>query len=297
MSATTSNERRASELEREGEEIRASLDRTLDEIQQRFSSGELLDRSMEFLRNNGLDLLREAGETVRRNPVPVVLTAAGLVWLTASVASSRSTGRSGSDGRDLTHYRSQARASDRSGDGGDYWEGSTHGSTTYESTTYESTEGRMRHAAHRMRGKVASSMGGVKGQAQDVTGRVKSRLSSSMQSMQARGHQAGSNLANMVRENPVALGALALAAGALLGAALPMTRSEKRWVGPVHDRTMARAKEVGQREYENIRQKVSSRARGRSKSAEPHTTESGNGAQATSTQAASNGSGPQAPGV
>jgi ElaB/YqjD/DUF883 family membrane-anchored ribosome-binding protein len=288
MSATTSNERMASELEREGEQIRASLDRTLDEIQQRFSSGELLDRSMEFLRENGLDLLREAGETVRRNPVPVVLTAAGLVWLTASVASSRSSSRGSGDGEDLSHYRSQAR----SGDGGDYWAGSTRGSSMQGSTAQESTGGRMRHAAHRMRGKVASSMGGVKGQAQDVTGRVRSRLSSSMQSMQARGHEAGSNFANMVRENPVALGALALAAGALLGAAIPMTRYENRWVGPMHDRTMARAKEVGQREYENIRQTVTSRARGRSQSTESRATESGNGAQA-----ASNGSGPGAAGV
>lgn len=103
--------RSTSDLEREGEEIRADLDRTLDEIERKLSPGELLDRSVEFLRDNGSDFLKEAGETVRRNPIPVLLTAAGLVWLTASVASSRSSGgrsgfnRSDTEGEDFSALR------------------------------------------------------------------------------------------------------------------------------------------------------------------------------------------------
>lgn len=280
MNATTtttnersSSQRSPSDLEREGEQIRANLDRTLDEIQHRFSSGELLDRSMEFLRDNGMELLREAGETVRRNPVPVLLTAAGLVWLTTSVASSRSGSRRSGEG--LAHYKARARAratyrsgtTYRSGNGGD-WDSSTHG--------------RMRNVAHRMRGKAQHRMEGVKDQVQEMTGRVKGKLSSSMRSAHDRGQQAGSNFTQMVQENPVALGALALAAGALLGAALPMSRYENRWVGPMHDRTMERAKEAGQREYENIRQAVSARDGSQSRSAESRGVESGNGSQAAS---------------
>lgn len=242
MNATTTD-RSASELEREGEEIRASLDRTLDEIQHRLSPAELMDRSMEFVRENGMDLLREAGETVRRNPVPVLLTAAGLVWLTTSIASSRSNG--GSSGRsyggrsgeehDLSDYRSQARSSYSRDDYDDNWDSSAHG--------------RVRNAAQR-----------VKSQVRGMKSQVTDRVSSSMHAMQNRTSQASSNFTNLVREQPVALGALALAAGALLGAALPMTRYENQLVGPVHDRTMARAKELGQREYQNIRDAVASRA-------------------------------------
>lgn len=96
MNATTDNggwanrpggsNRSASELEREGEEIRADLDRTLDEIERKLSPGELLDRSVDFLRDHGSDFLAEAGETVRRNPVPVLLTAAGLALALADVS-------------------------------------------------------------------------------------------------------------------------------------------------------------------------------------------------------------------
>lgn len=79
-----------------------------------------------------------------------------------------------------------------------------------------------------------------------------------MHSVQHRTQDAGSSFVNLVQEQPVALGALALAAGALLGAAFPITAYENRLVGPVHDRTMARAKELGQREYEKLRQAVTS---------------------------------------
>lgn len=239
MNATT-DDRSAADLEREGEQIRANLDRTLDEIQQRLSPAELMDRSMEFVRENGMDLLQEAADTVRRNPVPVVLTAAGLVWLVASVAKSRSSG----DGQDLSSYRAQSDRS-YSSYGGDY-------RTEYRS---ENERDDWDSSAH---GKVSNAAHGVRRAANQMGRKVKGRLSNSMQTVQGYTQNGGSHMADLVREQPIALGALALAAGALLGAALPITRYENRYVGPVHDRTMARAKEMGQREYENLRQAVKS---------------------------------------
>lgn len=246
MNATT-DDRSATDLEREGEQIRADLDRTLDEIQQRLSPVELMDRSVEFLRDNGMDLLREAGETVRRNPVPILLTAAGLVWLTSSIVSSRSggryQGRYDADGNDLSQYRAQSR--------GSYSHPGYGSRNDYEDDWDESTHGRVSNAAHK-----------VKSTTRQMKGRVQNRLSNSMDSVRSGTHRASSHFNNLVQEQPVALGAIALAAGALLGAAIPMTRYENRMVGPIHDRTMARAKEVGQREYENIREAVASRGRG-----------------------------------
>jgi hypothetical protein len=217
MNATTDNggwanrsggsHRSASELEREGEEIRADLDRTLDEIERKLSPGELLDRSVDFLRDHGSDFLAEAGETVRRNPVPVLLTAAGLVWLTTSIVKSRSA--------------------------------SGHSETWTEDTS--------RKATRRATEKVSNSVEAVKDGTKGVMHEVQDRMQG-----------AGSTFVSLVQEQPVALGALALAAGALLGAALPITPYENRLVGPIHDRTMARAKELGQREYENIREAVTS---------------------------------------
>jgi hypothetical protein len=242
MNATTDNggwatgsgrsNRSTTELEREGEEIRADLDRTLDEIERKLSPGELLDRSVEFLRDHGADFLAEAGETVRRNPVPVMLTAAGLVWLTTSIVKSRSTsGRSETDTENRSAYRGSGY------DSGDFGEA---GAGT-----------RARRAVSKV-GRKAT------GKLSDSVDAVKDRTKSAMHAVQDRTQGVGSNFVNLVQEQPVALGALALAAGALLGAAMPITPYENRLVGPLHDRTMARAKELGEREYEHLREAVTS---------------------------------------
>jgi ElaB/YqjD/DUF883 family membrane-anchored ribosome-binding protein len=249
MNATTDN-RSPADLEREGDEIRADLDRTLDEIQRRFNPAELMDRSMEYFRENGSELLREAGDTIRRNPVPLLLTAAGLVWLTASVAKSRSSSSYASESGSASQFAGRASRS-------------YTGSDDYGSE-YESGDG---STSDRLRGRVRKAAQSVKG-----------KLSSSVQNLQSQTYGARSHFSTLVQEQPVALGALALAAGALLGAALPVTESENRWVGPVHDRTMARAKEVGKREYENIRQAVTSSAE-RRRSSSGVREEGGNGSQ------------------
>jgi ElaB/YqjD/DUF883 family membrane-anchored ribosome-binding protein len=222
------------DLEREGEEIRADLDRTLDEIERKLSPGELLDRSMEFFRNNGSEFIREAGETVRNNPIPVLLTAAGLIWLTTAVASkaSRSSSTSSPDeGEEFSSLRGSS--------GGEYGESDyAAGSENYGQENYaqQDTQSRVR----------------------STTQRVKGKLSNSMHALQERTGKAGANINNLVQQQPIALGALALAAGALIGAALPITQYENRLIGPVHDRTLARAKQAGEKQYENLRQAVSS---------------------------------------
>ena len=227
------------DLEREGEQIRADLDRTLDEIERKLSPGELLDKSVDFLRNNGSEFVREAGETVRNNPIPVLLTAAGLVWLTASIATRNRSRASSYDEEEFSSYRG-------SEDYGDYG----HNDGGIRGKVDEARE-RVSHAAHRAGDRVS-------GTAHDVAGRMRGRVSNTMHSMQDRTQNMRSDLMDLVQRQPIALGALALAAGALIGAALPITPYENRLIGPARDRTLARAKELGQREYEHLKETVSS---------------------------------------
>ena len=232
--------RSPADLEREGEEIRADLDRTLDEIERKLSPGELLDKSVDFLRTNGSEFIREAGETVRSNPIPVLLTAAGLVWLTASIATRNRSRASGyGEGEEFSSYRGSEDYSDYG-----HNDGGVRGKV-------DEARARMSSAAHRVTDRVT-------GTAQDVADRARGRLSSTMQSMQERTEGVRSDLMDLVQRQPIALGALALAAGAIIGAALPISQYENRLVGPARDRTLARAKELGQREYENLKHAVSS---------------------------------------
>ncbi len=239
--------RSPADLEREGEQIRADLDRTLDEIERKLSPGELLDRSVDFLRNNGSDFIREAGETVRNNPVPVLLTAAGLIWLTTSIATRNRSRMSGyEEGDEFSSYR-----------GSEGFENYGHNDGGIRGKVDEA-RARMSNAAHRVGDRVSGMTDRVSGRAHEVADRARGRVSSTMHSMRDRTQGARSDLMNLVQEQPIALGALALAAGALIGAALPITQYENRLVGPTRDRTLARAKELGQREYEHLKETVQS---------------------------------------
>jgi len=70
------------ELERDIEESRARLDETIDRIQGRLSVSGLVDDVVGSVRNTQFGtVVDEALEIVRRNPLPVLLIAAGVGWL------------------------------------------------------------------------------------------------------------------------------------------------------------------------------------------------------------------------
>ena len=70
------------ELEREIEESRARLDLTIDRIQDRLSVSGIVDDMLGSMRRNQYaDAFDTAIAVVKRNPVPVMLIAAGLGWL------------------------------------------------------------------------------------------------------------------------------------------------------------------------------------------------------------------------
>ena len=56
-----------------------------------------------------------------------------------------------------------------------------------------------------------------------------------------------------LEERPFLLGGLAVAIGALLGAVFPSTQYEDKIVGQVRDRAVERAKQMGERQYQNLR--------------------------------------------
>ena len=203
-------QRRAEELEREGDELRADIDRTLEALGQRLAPGEIMDRSIQMIRENGSEWAREIGQTVRQHPVPVLIAGASVVWLAATLL--------GSDAR----RRGERTSAGRDQDNGD-------GNFAQRDHTR-----RQSSAAHR-----------------------DSRLSAAASRVRTQAREAKGHFTTLVREQPLGLGALALAAGAIVGAALPVTEYERRTVGPMRDRALAKADELGRRQYEKVRDRLS----------------------------------------
>lgn len=228
---TTTDSRDPQQLEREASAIRADMDRTLDALERKFSPGQMLDRSVGYLRDHGGSLARNVGDTVKQNPIPVLLTAAGLAWLIGSSIRSRSQSADLYDDPYGDEYSSEPGLRQRVGaklhEGAEAVSEKFHAGTDAAQRTWRSS-----------------------------TTAASSRVSRTMQATRARAQQVQQRATTMLDEQPLVIGAIALAAGAVLGAAIPTTQYENRTVGAVRDRTLDKAKAAGEREYQNLRSKL-----------------------------------------
>ncbi|HET9446582.1 MAG TPA: DUF3618 domain-containing protein [Steroidobacteraceae bacterium] len=201
-------------LERSADRIRADLDRTLGALERRLAPSQLLDRSLSYLREHGGDMTRSVGDAVRRNPVPIMITIAGLGWLVASSIHKRNT-------IDVTPSNVDLDREEFEGD--------------------EFSSDRLGSESQGLRGKVRNRVAAARNRTRQAT------------------RQAQYRAVSAVEESPLLFGGLAIAIGALLGAVIPSTDYEDRVVGQVRDRAVERAKEMGERQYQNLRSRFEDR--------------------------------------
>jgi hypothetical protein len=205
-------------LERSADRIRADLDRTLGALERRLAPSQLLDRSLSYLREHGGDMTRSVGEACRRNPVPIMITVAGLGWLIAASIRKRDTIDVTPEDVDLddlgdVDLDDEPMMADASG----YSDPNT------------------------LRSK--------------VSGKVRDGVAAA----RAQTRRAQYRAVSAVEESPFLFGGLAIAIGALLGAVVPSTEYEDRVVGKVRDRAVERAKQMGERQYQNLRSRYEER--------------------------------------
>jgi hypothetical protein len=199
-------------LERSADRIRADLDRTLGALERRLAPSQLLDRSLAYLREHGGDMTRSVADACRRNPVPIMITVAGLGWLVASSIRKR-------DAIDVTPTTVDLD------DGADLDDDDAFGdASSYEgSSSYRDSD------------------------------TLRSKVHDRVAAARAQTRRAQYRAVSAVEESPFLFGGLAIAIGALLGAVIPSTQYEDQVVGQVRDRAVERAKQMGERQYQNLR--------------------------------------------
>jgi len=168
-------------------------------------------------------------DTVRRDPLPVALAGIGIGWLLISARKRAQEQQWNQDGRYRDPYL-------------DFREESASGSAALPQAFAQ----------------VQSKVGEIAGQAQEKVGEMVSQVQSqaSQLSSQAelRARQAVDGYERMFMENPLGVGAVALALGVALGLSVPETQPERRMLGGVRDNLVVKAKETAQ----EIGQKVQS---------------------------------------
>jgi hypothetical protein len=250
-------------IEHELAATRARLGNHLEELTRRLSPGQLLDEGLSYLRNGqGAAFMRNLGADLRDNPLPVALSAMGLAWL--AVASSTSPGRPSRAVVPYDQAQSWRAASDdlaeRARQAGD-------AVTRAAEDTEDSFLARVAEARARVLGlqqnaaetasafadRVQEAMDAAQQTAREGFERMRQGAADWRDGMAARGQQAGqavsqaaqrsrdfaaragTGISETVGDNPLLLGTLGLAAGALLGAVLPRTSQEEAVMRPATD--------------------------------------------------------------
>ena len=232
-------DRRPEDIQAEIERTRTDMDATLSAIERRLTPGELVDQGMDYLRHSGgTEFVRNLGDQAKHNPMPVALVGIGLAWL---MASGRNTGASAYD--EGSTYEGMSSA----------YEGAKSGMQS----KYEGAKSSMRSTASGLRERASGAKERLSQTTHSLTESARSareRLSQARGSA-SRGYQrARGGYDTMMREQPLALGAIGLAIGAVLAAAAPRTRKEDELMGPARERLAEQAKEAGREQLDKAKQ-------------------------------------------
>jgi ElaB/YqjD/DUF883 family membrane-anchored ribosome-binding protein len=185
--------RKPDEILAEIDRTRGEMDRTLNAIEHRLTPGQLMDQSIDYLRNSGAnEFVQNLGGAAKHNPLPVALVGIGLTWLMAL-------------GRQPAQHQGLGSSVSKS--------------------------------------QVGDTVGSMRDRAGQVTDTAREQW------QRARG-----GIDHLVNEQPLALGAIGLAIGAVLAAAAPRTSKEEELMGTASRNLADKAKETAKEAAERAAQ-------------------------------------------
>jgi hypothetical protein len=243
-------------IERRNEELRADMTQTLQALERKLSPGQLVDRALELVREHGGEIAVNLGNSAKQNPVPLLLTAVGLVWMMSSSGrprTSRSESRGNGYDRDYESYGAtddshEPSLRERIGDRLD----STREHLSEAKAKINDAGERLSERAETIRGHMKDSTQSLRGSASSAAARGRSLRASA----QSRAREVKNTVGTTLEEHPLALAAIGISVGALLAAALPATEREDRLLGPAREKTLARARTLGAQQYDRVREKA-----------------------------------------
>jgi hypothetical protein len=249
---TGEDEARARELREEIVETRTEISETIEAIQERLQPGNLVAQARESVRNAASEKVQQmantAGDaaervlgssfmdTVKANPIPAAMVGIGAAWMFFNrrveargyrYGGSESYRSYGAPGR----YGSYDERPDRPY-GGTYGAVGTRG--TIQSDDTESVASR------------------AKDYAPDVTDRAQQFTSDVRERARRTSREAQIRFEDVLRNNPLALGAAAALVGAVVGMSMPATDTEDQLMGEARDSVVERARDLASDAAERV---------------------------------------------
>lgn len=225
-------ERNPDEILSDIDQTRASIDSTLQAIEQKLTPGELIDQGLDYLRHSGgREFVGNLGDSVKNNPMPVALVGIGLAWLMAS-------GRRSAQ----PQLQTGTGLAERAGDTMDRAAEAAGSARDRLSDTAQAARERASRTAQSARERAGRMGDAAREQAARISDTARHQID-----------RARNGYDTMLREQPLALGAIGLAIGAVIAAAAPRTKKENELLGPARDRLAERAKDLGREQIDQAK--------------------------------------------
>lgn len=226
-------ERRLDEIQADIQRTRSRLDETLSAVEQRLDPKQLMDQGWHYLRSHGAtEYFVSLGDAAKRQPLPLALVGTGLAWLMLS--DNRHSLRS-----DISLDHSSNALSDNNSR-------SSHTTETVKSAVHSATH------------KLAEKRDAATHTIADMGNKVSGAVTGTFEKVTHNAQRVKSGYEHMLEEQPLALGAIGLALGALLAASAPRTRQENRMMGGTSDKLFNDAKKFGSEKVEQAKDAVKS---------------------------------------
>jgi ElaB/YqjD/DUF883 family membrane-anchored ribosome-binding protein len=258
------NANETDEIKHEIERTRVEMSQTIGEIQERLSPDHLMQQAKDGMKEAAAEkarsIMSSAGETaatvayqargmgdsltsyIRQHPVQVALTVGAFTWwMLRSRDDSQDwygTSETSWEDEDAMSFGDNRSLRNRVGE--------------YASTARE-TVGEYASTARETVGEYASTARETAG---EYAGAARERARRAAERARDAASSARSSANDFAQENPLAVGAIALAAGIAIGLAVPATEAENRTMGEARDRAWERATQAAADIKENVTKKV-----------------------------------------
>lgn len=232
-----------SQLEREVDEQRREITNTIHQLEEKFSSREMYNQAANYVRDHGGEFAENLGNSLKANPLPVMLTSVGLLWMMVGQ-------------RNPSGYRSQSHdsANDMFGNNtsvyGHEGEAGRMDKMKAKGSQLKEKAGSARERASGFKQRASASSHDIRDKAAATREQLRESASHARDGFGRSVGSARSNFEHYLEEQPLALGAIGIALGAMIGASLPRSQAENRAIGDISERARHKASEMAEKGYQ-----------------------------------------------
>ena len=246
----------SSEVAHEAEDTRAHLASTLEQLRTNLKPENVMEEVVSNARVGASAVADNLADVAKSYPIPAILIAAGAAMIMG--VASKGLGRSGSKSGFVTTRPSMLRNSrfDPAPPRTPRRMTVTSGGNGFASSVSSLRDGVKDYVSDQTSA-VSGQVGSLKRQASDVYYSSSSKARDAMQNASRYiphdRSEVKSKLSNLLEEQPLILGAIGLAVGAAIGAALPITQTEDNWMGSTAHSVRQAAQDAARQEVDTLR--------------------------------------------